>query len=225
MARILSIEDDAELQHLIGACLFRAGFEVHYAFNGKEGYDKILSLRPDLILLDMMLPVLGGVEVIKLAMGNTLTRDIPIIVMTAFADQANTLEASLKAQGAREYVQKPFKVDEFVSLIRRVLKANPVAPITSSTVSKGKVRLMPQMRTVWIDDVLVATLPHKRAELLKALIEAKGGVKREKLVAALWGPEGSINVLEKTVQRLREDLGPTAADRIQTTPDGYELIG
>lgn len=225
MARILSIEDDAELQHLIGASLFRAGYEVHYAFNGKEGYEKILSLRPDLVLLDLMLPVLGGVEVLKLAMANTLTREIPIVVMTAFADQANTLEASLKAQGVREYLQKPFKIADFIGLVRRTLEQNPVTPIAPSSVSKGKVRLVAQMRTVWINEALVATLPHKRAALLAALIQAKGPVKREKLVAEIWGKNGTINLLEKTIERLRKDLGAKDSARIQTTADGYELIG
>lgn len=225
MARILSIEDDAELQHLIGACLFRAGYEVHYAFNGKEGYEKILSLRPDLVLLDMMLPILSGVEVLKLTMSNTLIRDTPIIVMTAFADQANTLEGSLKAQGVREYVHKPFKIAELIGLMERVIRKNAVSPISPVGVSKGGVRLIPQMRTVWIDDALVATLPHKRANLIKVLIEAKGAVKREKLLQAVWGQEGTANLLEKTIQRLREDLGPKGHDRIQTTPEGYELLG
>jgi DNA-binding response OmpR family regulator len=224
LARILSIEDDAELQHLIGVSLFKEGYEVHYAFNGKEGLEKIFSLHPDLILLDMMLPILSGVEVIKQVTSNTQTRGIPIIVMTAFTDQANTLEQSLKAQGIREYVQKPFRVTELVSLIGRTIESSPQAPPPPNAISKGGVKLIPQYRTVWINDQMVATLPHKRAELLRALLEAKGAVKREKLLDHLWGPSASMNLLEKTIQRLREDLGP-AANRIQTTADGYELVG
>ena len=61
MARILSIEDDPDFQHLIALTLQNQGYEVHYAFTGQEGYEKLLALDPDLILLDMMLPLLNGV--------------------------------------------------------------------------------------------------------------------------------------------------------------------
>src|SRR5437764_6291186 len=104
MAKILIIEDDGDLQHMLSIAFNQEKYDVHYAFNGKEGYEKILSVQPDVILLDLMMPVLNGVEVIKLVISNTLVRDIPIIVMTAHGDKADMLEHSLKAQGVREYV-------------------------------------------------------------------------------------------------------------------------
>ncbi|MEE8425601.1 MAG: response regulator, partial [Elusimicrobiota bacterium] len=85
MSRILIVEDDADLVSLISHALYQAEYEVNYAFNGKEGYDKILSTHPDLILLDLKMPVLSGTDVLKLMAENTMLRDIPVIVMTAHA--------------------------------------------------------------------------------------------------------------------------------------------
>lgn len=225
MARILIIEDDGDLQQMLSIAFNQEGYEVHYAFNGKEGYEKILAHQPDVICLDLMMPVLNGVEVIKLVTTNTLVRDIPIIVMTAHGDKADMLEHSIKAQGVREYLRKPFEIAELKGIVRRMLSQYPRKPAPPSQVAKGQVRLDVKLRTVWISDKMVATLSPTKAELLRALIESKSAVKREKLLQAVWAGEGSNSALEKTIQRLREDLGPTNGHRIQTTPDGYELIG
>ena len=224
MAKILIVEDDGDLQNMLSVALNREKYEMHYAFNGKEGYDKILSIQPDVILLDLMLPVLTGIEVIKRVTTNTLVRDIPIIVMTAHGDKADMLETSIRAQGVREYLRKPFEIAELKSLIKRMLSHYPRHPTTSTQLAKGAVRLDTQFRTVWVDDNRVATLSLTKAEVLKYLLEAKGPVKRDKLLAAVWGDKGSIAALEKTIQRLREDLGPHS-ERLQTTSDGYEIVG
>jgi DNA-binding response OmpR family regulator len=224
MARVLIIEDDGDLQHMLSIALNQEKYQVDYAFNGKEGYEKILSLQPDVVLLDLMMPVLNGVEVIKLVTSNTLTRDIPIIVMTAHGDKADMLESSIKAQGVREYLRKPFEIAEMKSQIRRMLTQYPRKSVTPVQVAKGVVRLDTKFRTVWINDKMIATLSPTKASVLKVLLEAKGPVKREKLLLAVWGDDGSAAALEKTIQRLREDFGDEG-QRIQTAADGYELIG
>lgn len=225
MARILIIEDDGDLQQLLSIALNQLDYEVHYAFNGKEGYDKILQLQPDLVICDLMMPVLNGVEVIRLVTSNTSVKDIPIVVMTAHGDRSDMLESSIKAQGVRAYLRKPFQIPEFKSLVRRMLTQYPRAPVTSSQVAKGAVRLDVKFRTLWIDDRLVATLTPVKAALLRLLIESRGPVKREKLLTALWDDgKGGPAALEKAVSRLREDFGDEGR-RIQTSPDGYELVG
>lgn len=223
MSRILIIEDDGELQQLLSIALNQDGYEVHYAFNGKEGYDKVLQLQPDLVVLDLMMPVLNGVEVIRLVTANTLVKDIPIVVMTAHGDRTEMLESSIKAQGVRAYLRKPFEIPEFKSTVRRMLAQYPRKPVTNQQVAKGAVRLDTGLRTVWIEDRLVATLTPVKANLLRLLIDAKGPVRRDKLLVALRDG-GTAAALEKAVSRLREDLGEDGR-RIQTCPDGYELIG
>jgi len=225
MPRILIIEDDGALQQLLSGVFNREGFETHYAFNGKEGYEKVLSLQPDIILLDLVLPILNGVEVIKLVTSNTLVRDIPIVVMTAHSDQADMLEHSIRAHGVREYVRKPFDIKSLIGLVRRFIARYPRAPAPAAEVAKGEVRMDVRFRTVWIGGRMVALLPPTRAAVLRMLLEAKGAVKRERIMSAVWGSAKQVSALEKTIQRLREDLGAEGGKRIQTTQDGYELLG
>lgn len=224
MARVLIIEDDGDLQQMLSLALNNEGYEVHYAFNGKEGYDKIISLQPDLIVLDLMMPVLNGIEVMKLCATNISVRDIPIVVMTAHGDKADMLESSIRAQGAREYLRKPFELAEMKRVIKRMLSQYPRNVAPPNQTAKGIIRLDTSFRTLFINDKRVATLSPTKADVIKVLIESKGPVKREKLLQAVWGKEGSDAALEKTIQRLRDDMGEEGR-RIQTTGDGYELIG
>ena len=224
MAKLLIIEDDGDLQQILSVVFNRDGYDLHYAFNGKEGYDKMVALQPDVVLLDLMLPVLNGVEVIKLVTSNTSLKDIPIIVMTAHGDKADMLEHSIKAQGVRAYMKKPFELGEIRSLVRRMLSQYPRAPMASVEVAKGEVRLDVKFRTVSVSDRRVATLSPMKAQVLELLLQAKGAVKRETILKAVWGDSGSVPALEKTIQRLREDLGAEGR-RLQTTSEGYEIVG
>jgi two-component system, OmpR family, phosphate regulon response regulator PhoB len=224
MAKVLIIEDDGDLQQILSLTLSKDAYDLHYAFNGKEGYDKIVAVQPDVVLLDLMLPVLNGAEILKLVATNTALRDIPVIVMTAHGDKADMLETSLKAQGARAYLRKPFELAEVRSLVRRMLTQYPRVPITAAEVAKGQVRLDVKFRTLWISDRNVATLSPKKARLLELLLTAKGAVKRETLLKEVWDDPKAVPALEKTIQRLREDLGMESR-RLQTTADGYEIVG
>lgn len=224
MAKVLIIEDDGELQQILSVVFQREGYELHYAFNGKEGYDKMISQQPDVVLLDLMMPVLNGVEVIKLAASNTSLKDIPIIVMTGHGDKVDMLEHSIKAQGVRAYLKKPFELSEIRTLVRRMLSQYPRNPVTASQVAKGEVRLDVKFRTVWVSDKMVATLSPMKASVLQVLLESKGPVKREKILNAVWDDPKAVPALEKTIQRLREDLGAEGR-RLQTTAEGYEIIG
>ncbi|MDP3542005.1 MAG: response regulator transcription factor [Elusimicrobiota bacterium] len=224
MAKLLIIEDDGELQQVLSVVFQREGYELHYAFNGKEGYDKMIAVQPDIVLLDLMLPVLNGVEVLKLVVTNTSLKDIPIIVMTAHGDKADMLEHSIKAQGVRAYLRKPFELSEIRFLVRRMLTQYPRNPVTASQVAKGEVRLDVKFRTVWVSDRMVATLSPMKASVLQVLLESKGPVKREKILHAVWDDPKAVPALEKTIQRLREDLGAEGR-RLQTTAEGYEIVG
>lgn len=224
MAKLLIIEDDGDLQQVLSVAFNRAGYELHYAFNGKEGYDKMIALQPDVVLLDLMMPILNGIEVIKLAATNTSLKDIPIIVMTGHGDKEAMLEHSIKAQGVRAYLKKPFELKEMTALVKRMLAQYPRNPMTASEVAKGAVRLDVKFRTVWVNDRMLATLSPMKASVLQILLGSKGPVKREKLLQAVWGEEGSVPALEKTIQRLREDLGDEGR-RLQTTAEGYEIVG
>ncbi|MBI5242895.1 MAG: response regulator [Elusimicrobia bacterium] len=121
MERILIIEDDAELLSVLTLMLSNAGYEVHASMDGQEGYEKIRSLRPDIVLLDLMLPILPGMEVLAKASSDPELNSVPIIVMTAYGDSDGVLERMVLQYGAREYIEKPFRSQEILALIRRTL--------------------------------------------------------------------------------------------------------
>lgn len=123
MARILSIEDDVDLQQVVTYALAKKGWDVVYAYDGKDGLDQARKFIPDLILLDMMLPGLNGIEVIKALKADEATRAIPVVVMTAYPSDAQFLKSAVLAMGAVEYLAKPVHIDELVSTIERLLPA------------------------------------------------------------------------------------------------------
>ena len=225
MARILSIEDDASIQQVISVALNLEGHEVHYAFSGSEGYQKVFSVRPDLVMLDMMLPGMSGAEVLKALHSHPDLKGIPVLVMTAFGDnkRGGVLEQTVRALGAVEFLQKPFRINELTRRVKDCLALRPAAPEPGRETRKGDVRLDSRLKTVMVHDRLVATLPHSRFELLAALVAADGPVAREDLIARFWGSKEGRSALEKAVSRLRSDLGAQAF-RLKTTPGGYEFV-
>lgn len=218
------IEDSGDLQALLSFALNGEGYSVDYAFNGKEGYEKILATHPDLVMLDLMLPGMNGLEILEKLSVNQNMQTLPIIVMTAHGDAKDKIERKVKSFGAREYVRKPFNIKDVIGLVGRTLSRQAAATTSSKNISKGGVRLELGYKTLWIEDRLVATLSPYKVKLLELLLGAKGPVHREKLILGIWGKTGNPAVLEKLVQRLREDLGEESR-RLQTSEEGYELIG
>lgn len=122
MAKILSIDDDPDLQDLVARVLKDHGHAVDWAFSGEEGYEKALKLKPDLIILDMMLPTLNGVEVLKMLKANAASRSIPVIVVTAYFGEATFNERSIKELGAFEFLKKPVQFSRLAEMIASALK-------------------------------------------------------------------------------------------------------
>jgi|CXWL01.1.fsa_nt_gi DNA-binding response OmpR family regulator len=222
MPRILSVEDDPDFQHLISIALRNQGHEVHYAFTGKEGCEKTLSLNPDLVLLDMMLPVMNGVEVIKELKKHKASRDTPIIIMTAYPAEAHFFESEVKSLGGVEYLRKPVQMAEIVATIKRLLGGR-AAKTPFAVWKRGDMRIIPESKSVWIGNRLIASLPPKRFEILYHLMQNPGETPWQELVVKVWGKDGTKNDLEKTIQRLRDDLGAEAY-RLGTTRKGYQLV-
>ncbi len=222
MLRILSVDDDPDFQHLISHALRNQGFDVHYAFTGKEGCEKALSLNPDVVLLDMMLPMMNGVEVMRELKKSKATRDIPIIIMTSYPSDANFFESEAKTLGRVVYLRKPVEMPELVAAIKRAAGDDAAKP-PLAVWKRGVVRLIPESKSVWIGERLVANLSPKRFEVLYHLMQASGEAPWRELVDNIWGKDGTKNDLEKTIQRLRADLGAEAF-RIGTTRKGYQLL-
>ncbi len=228
MAKILSVEDDADLQRVIGRALFREGYEMHYAWNGKEGYEKVLAVNPDLILLDLMLPIMNGIDFLRKLREDKVAKDIPAIVVTSYGDEADMLKYAMETLGAVAYLRKPVQIPELTRTIRGVLVQSPVRAAAAAEIQniiKGQVRADPRFQSVWINDRLIATLPPKEFVLLKKLMEDSGSVSRGELLKALGYGSAQADALKQVIHRLRQAFSASERRRIKTTPDGYELIG
>jgi CheY-like chemotaxis protein len=127
MARILVVDDNEEIAHLVSIILAPEGHEVEVALSGEECIEKLKSFRPDLILMDYFMPGGDGVKVSKLIKSDERFRDIPIILFTIMSIDEGLYEAVEEA-GAVDYIQKPFNIKKMVGKVRRVLSATAVLP-------------------------------------------------------------------------------------------------
>lgn len=128
MIRVLSVEDDRDLQRLLALALAGGDFEAHFAFTGPDGYEAAASLRPDVILCDLMLPGYGGQELIRRLKDRPETRGIPVVVVTAYYDAATLVEAEIRKLGVIEYVRKPVRCGDLVKLLRKIAGAREPRP-------------------------------------------------------------------------------------------------
>ncbi|HAH20624.1 MAG: hypothetical protein A2Y00_02165 [Omnitrophica WOR_2 bacterium GWF2_43_52] len=118
--RILCVEDEADMLEMVRFRLEQEGYEVISAANGKEGLDKAYKDKPDLILLDLMLPEKSGYEVCRILKSDTQFKVIPIVIFTA---RASVSEEQLGYEcGADDYITKPFMPDDFINRIKKLLK-------------------------------------------------------------------------------------------------------
>lgn len=124
--RILCIEDETEMIDLIRIILGRKGFEVEGATGGEDGLKKVHERKPDLVLLDLMMPDIDGWEVYQQMKADETTRDIPVIIVTA---KAQNIDKVLGLQIARvdDYISKPFSPEDLLSSVERVLKRKKTA--------------------------------------------------------------------------------------------------
>src|SRR4051812_36027030 len=121
MARILLIEDDVELQKMLAMALVWDGHKVFQAFTGKEGFEQCMRFLPDILLLDLMLPRVNGIELLRLLQVSSLTSKIPVIVITAHAQRAEELRGKDEARNVKACLIKPFDLDALDAAIRDAL--------------------------------------------------------------------------------------------------------
>lgn len=224
MALIYCIEDDEGITELISCALKTGGYSVRTFPNAKE-FDKVAySARPDLILLDIMLPDEDGFSILKRLKSDNQMCEIPVIMLTARTgelDKVTGLEA-----GADDYITKPFGVMELLSrikaVLRRVKKQDEVDEVRT-----GELVIDFQRRTVTYGDNPIS-LTYKEFELLAYLVQNKGiVVKREKLMERVWGYnyEGETRTLDMHIKTLRQKLEQGGcSDLIQTVRGvGYRV--
>ena len=202
MPKVLVVDDEESLLEAVRYALSREGFDVSVARDGGEAVRVFEAERPDLLVLDLMLPVMNGWDVCRRVRASSR---VPIIMLTARdaeVDRVVGLE-----MGADDYVTKPFSVRELVARVRALLRraAGPEPSGEAAVIEATGVRLDPERHEVRVRGDLV-TLPLKEFELLAVLMENRGRVlTRQTLIDRVWGFDyvGDTKTLDVHVKRLR----------------------
>ena len=207
MSQILVVEDEEALADTIRYGLEREGFEVSIAPDGRMALERFRADRPALVILDLMLPELSGLDVCRAIRAES---DVPIVIVTAKdaeADKVVGLEL-----GADDYVTKPFSVRELVSRVRahlrRVEMGGGGAAGSGGALQGGPVELNADRHEVRVRGELVP-LPPKEFALLEILVRLKGRLlTRDHLIAEVWGADyfGDTKTLDVHVKRLRQKV-------------------
>ena len=208
MADVLVVEDEPDIRTLIVHHLTRDGFRCRTAATGPEALASVRRTPPDLVVLDLMLPELTGIEVCRRLRADAATASLPIIMLTARADEIDRVVGL--EMGADDYVVKPFSPKELVARVRAVLRRArgdaPGRPLTVGGVSVDTAR-----HVATVSGQAVELTP-KEFDLLHALLEAAGRVlSREHLLNRVWGYAHADEIESRTVdvhiRRLRAKLG------------------
>lgn len=224
MRRILVVDDDREVVRLIRAYLEQAGFEVLAAHDGDTAVHIIRRERPDLLLLDLMLPGKDGWEITRLVRGDATLAHIPIIMLTARVDDTDKI-VGLEL-GADDYVTKPYNPREVVARVRARLRQPDVAP--AQTLRAGGLEMDVRRRDVRVDGRPVELTPTEFS-LLQVLMEQAGYVlTRGELTRRALGVdfEGVERTLDSHIRNLRQKIepDPTNPTYVQTVYGvGYRL--
>lgn len=223
MSKILLIDDEPDVLDILAMNLKSAGFSVLTADNGGSGLNKARAEVPALIVLDLMMPQMSGLEVCKALKKDTATAKIPIIMLTAKSDEVDRI-VGLEL-GADDYVPKPFSPRELILRIQSVLRRSQGAGEQVERLKIGDIQLDHARHEVMVNGksiILTAT----EFKLLAILMERKGRVQgRDRLLNDVWGYESVIDTrtVDTHIRRLREKL-EAAADYIETIRGvGYRI--
>jgi two-component system phosphate regulon response regulator PhoB len=221
--RILLIEDEPDIAEVLQYNLEKEGFQVELARRGDTGLEMVRKEHPDLILLDLMLPGVDGLEVTRLLKRDPATAHLPILMITARGEEVDRI-VGLEL-GADDYISKPFSPRELILRVKAVLRRLQHEEAETERLEVGEIELDisgHQLRVKGKEIPLTAT----EFRLLRLLMERGGRVQtRGQLLSDVWGYAEDIDsrTVDTHIRRLRRKLGPEA-DRIETVIGvGYRL--
>ena len=228
MTRVLVVEDERDLQEVVGYNLRELGYEVVVSDRGAPVAALALAQRPDLVILDLMLPDISGLEVCRALKSDPATRGIPVVMVTAKGAEVDRVVGF--ELGADDYVVKPFSVRELLLRIQAVLRRSQTGPNmapAAPTISFGRLRIDREAPNVSVDDREV-TLTALELRLLCTLYERRNRVQsRAVLLDDVWSVSGenATRTVDTHVKRLREKLGPAGAYIETIRGIGYRFVG
>ncbi|EEX48978.1 response regulator with CheY-like receiver domain and winged-helix DNA-binding domain [Jonquetella anthropi DSM 22815] len=213
-AHILVIEDEAPIADILVQALKRSGYEASWAGDGDTGLELIMTGRPDLVLLDLMLPGLEGWEVCRRMRQAPETRDTPVIMVTARRDESEAV-AGLAA-GADDYIRKPFSLAELMARVEAQLRRRSMARQDAEETKDERIVLDQETGVVRIDG-WEAELSPTEFQILELLASRPGRpVSRDRITAVVWGLDpAESRALDTHLSRLRKKLSGC--------PDGPEI--
>jgi DNA-binding response OmpR family regulator len=224
VSHILIVEDDRDIAELIRHYLVRAGYTAETLASGAEVLPRIRAHRPDLLVLDLMLPGLHGLEVCQAIRRDAATATLPVIVVTARAEESDRV-AGLEL-GADDYLTKPFSPKELVARVGALLRrAGRGAGAADGRASYGAIAI-DRDRHLVTDSGREVALTAKEFLLLEYFLQHRGRVlSRDRLLTDVWGYQytGGTRTVDVHVRRLREKI-PMLADALVTVKQfGYKL--
>ncbi len=221
---ILVVEDEKNILELVKYNLELEGFSVLTASRGDNGLDLARKSKPSLIVLDIMLPAMDGIEICKILKQNESTAGIPIIMLTAKSQEADKI-VGLEL-GADDYITKPFSPRELAARVKAVLRRGKEKP-SDKTLKCGDLEVDAARHVVNLKEKPVE-LTAKEFDLLLALLKAEGRVlTRESLLEKVWGYDATLNIETRTVDmhigQLRKKLKHEAGRILTVKSVGYRF--
>jgi two-component system phosphate regulon response regulator PhoB len=212
---ILIVDDESAIREVIAAALEMAGYRTLEASNAQDAHSLVVDQKPDLILLDWMMPNVSGVELARRLKRDPLTAEIPIIMLTAKGEEDHKI-TGLEA-GADDYITKPFSPRELVARLKAVLRRSTPAGI-DSPIEVNNLRLDPNSHRVTAHGEELTMGPTEFRLLQFFMSHPERAYTRSQLLDQVWG--GNVYVDERTVdvhiRRLRKALGDEFKSLIQT---------
>lgn len=202
--KILVVDDEQSILNLVDAYLRKEGYEVYTASDGPSGLKAARAYKPDLIVLDIMLPGMDGIEVLTQLRRES---DAYVIMLTAKSEEVDKVVGL--SVGADDYVTKPFSPRELTARVKAALRRLRASPSTGEVLAFRHVRIDVSARQVWLDDQAVE-LTAIEFDLLKSLAENRGRVlTREQLLEKVWGTTyfGELRVVDVHLGHVRQKLG------------------
>ena len=219
--KILLVEDEEKLARMVELELRYEGYQVHKSFDGRSGLERALSGEYDLVLLDIMLPQLSGMEVLRRLRKEGV--QLPVIMLTArdsVVDKVSGLDS-----GADDYITKPFAIEELLARIRAALRKRTTAPEETLLIA-GPLAMNVDKHQVTVKDQPVE-LTKKEFDLLRHLLENKGHVlSRETLLDSVWGFDfvGETNSVDVYIRFLRSKLDEAFGVKLIHTVRGVGYV-
>ena len=215
--RILVIDDEPRLRRIMRETLIAAGYEVDDARNGADGLDKVRAFHPDLVLLDINMPEMSGVDVCKSIRADSNIAIIMLTVRKSDADKVAALDA-----GADDFITKPFSTPELLARMRAALRRVPVLSGSNSKIQFGELVIDFGARTVTRGATSTHLTP-KELDVLRHLIQhANEAVSHRELLQSVWGSGygDEVGFLRDVIRNLRKkiELNPEQPQYIKTEP-------